>query len=72
MSKIEDTGGEHLIHVQSRWQYMKQRLKGRGVVEVGQSHPRHDMLAAIQVAIKQLFTDYPEARAMKQVNIYKL
>lgn len=63
------TGAEHLIHVRSRWQYMRQRLKRRGVVEVGPSHPRHDMLAAIQVAVKQLFSDYPEARAKKQVKV---
>ncbi|WAR31946.1 PI5L1-like protein [Mya arenaria] len=63
MSRVEDVSTGDFIQVRSRWQYLKQRLKRRGVVEVDKSHPQYDMLCAIQVAIRTLFTDHPEAKA---------
>ncbi|XP_052789824.1 phosphatidylinositol 4-phosphate 5-kinase-like protein 1 [Mya arenaria] len=68
MSRVEDVSTGDFIQVRSRWQYLKQRLKRRGVVEVDKSHPQYDMLCAIQVAIRTLFTDHPEAKAKDELD----
>jgi len=57
------------IQLRSRWQYVKQRLRRRGVVEVAASHPRYDMLAALQTAVRMLLTEHPEAQAKVRLRI---
>ena len=63
MSRVEDNRATELLHVRGRWDYVKKKLKRRGVVEVNKVHPHHDMLCAIQTAIRKLLTEHPEAEA---------
>jgi hypothetical protein len=63
MSRVEDNKVTELLHVHSRWDYVRKKLKRRGVVEVSKAHPHHDMLSAIQKAIRKLLTEHPEAES---------
>ncbi|KAL4219158.1 hypothetical protein ACF0H5_021740 [Mactra antiquata] len=65
MSQSEHEVETNLLQVRSRWDYVRKKLRRRGVVEVNKSHPHHDMLCAIQLAIRQLFTDNPENNIAK-------
>ncbi|XP_053381054.1 phosphatidylinositol 4-phosphate 5-kinase-like protein 1 isoform X2 [Mercenaria mercenaria] len=67
MSRVEDSTGTELLHVRSRWDYVRKKLKRRGVVEVNKAHPHHDMLCAIQGSIRKLLTEHPEAKAKDEL-----
>ncbi|XP_060569931.1 phosphatidylinositol 4-phosphate 5-kinase-like protein 1 [Ruditapes philippinarum] len=68
MSRVEDNKVTELLHVHSRWDYVRKKLKRRGVVEVSKAHPHHDMLSAIQKAIRKLLTEHPEGESKDELH----
>ena len=49
--------------VRGRWDYVRRKLRRRGVVEVNKNHPHNDTLEAVQVGIRKILIEYPELGA---------
>ena len=66
MAKVEAAdvlhGSTH-PSVRGRWDYVRRKLRRRGVVEVNKSHPHFDTLEAVQDGIRELLTKHPELGA---------
>ena len=66
MAKVEAAdvlhGSTH-PSVRGRWDYVRKKLRRRGVVEVNKSHPHCDTLEAVQVGIRELLTKHTELGA---------
>ncbi|XP_052219689.1 phosphatidylinositol 4-phosphate 5-kinase-like protein 1 isoform X1 [Dreissena polymorpha] len=71
MARVEDVPHPMgpVIQVRSRWHYLRQRLKKRGVVEVDSSHPSSDMLSAMQAAFNKVFNEHPEGHGKEEIRM---
>lgn len=62
MAKVEARDDFTPSHpsIRGRWDYVRKKLRRKGVVEVSKHHPHSDMLDAVQAGIRKVLTEHPE------------
>lgn len=62
MAKVEARDDFTPAHpsIRGRWDYVRKKLRRRGVIEVSKHHPHSDMLDAVQAGIRKVLTEHPE------------
>ena len=65
MAKVDAADGPKPTHpsIKGHWDYVRKKLRRRGVVEVNKNHPHLDTLKAVQAGIHKILTEHPELGA---------